>query len=168
MEWCKLYANDHFFYYFGCYYWKIYSSYYWIGCFVSLFFWEFFCSTWKNILQKNRASSHKTQKSSVTGIIIGSVIGGIAFIALVAILLLFLKRRKRRNGGNNSNEGNREGVARSSTENRSNSIELRNSTYKTILNIEINERLGGGAFSGNVTLYFCINANQMCIKDFGM
>jgi ATP-dependent Zn protease len=101
-----------------------------------------------------RELSHKSQKSSATGIIVGSVIGGIAFIVLAALLVFFLMRR-RRNSGNN-NEGTRGESARSLTETRSNSIELRNSTYKTILNIEVNERLGGGAFSGNGYSLFVI------------
>ena len=67
------------------------------------------------------------------GIIVGSVVGGIFLIGIL-ILIIFLRRK-------------RTFKKLPKQRNLTNSIELKSSVDKMILNIKIGERIGGGAFS---------------------
>lgn len=85
------------------------------------------------------------------GAILGGVFGGLFVIAAIVFLILFLKRRKPRE----------EPILAKGRE-KINSIELKSSTNKTLVNIKIGERLGGGAFSG-IHIKIIVNNLNRCV-----
>lgn len=75
------------------------------------------------------------------GAIVGGVVGGaVGLSLLIAVVIFFIMRRKRDNDSVSLTE-------RAEKPGRANSIELAGKEYKPITNIDIGERLGGGAFA---------------------
>ena len=81
--------------------------------------------------------SQKVKNGGNLGAILGGVLGGIFLIGLIVGFLIFLKKRKP------LQKEDKPVKKRDLTS----SIELKSSVNKTITNIKIGERLGGGAFS---------------------
>jgi hypothetical protein len=89
------------------------------------------------------------------GLIVGVVVGVTAGIALAALLVVFLIKKRNNFVSHHHLDSDSE-----KKYTRSNSIELVGNMFKPITNIEIGERLGGGAFADvyrgiwNVKLFF--------------